>query len=148
MERKVYEIDKAKRAWLHKRMANHNIEFSGCQVLQTSNPLSYIRRVYGDIKVCIVKEWSTSLLCDKISGEYNSILLRPVVNPDPNRVRILVPNTCFIDGTLPEWEEAVVKYINQDKKMTLIIMGGIIWYEEQKLHYERIFRIIDVLDRE
>jgi hypothetical protein len=148
MERKVYEIDKDKQDWLHQRMTAHNIQFSGCQVLQTSNPFSYIRRVYGDIKVCIVKEWSTTLLCDKISGEYNSILLRPLVNPNPNRVRTLIPNTCFINGTVPDWEKAVVSYIKQDKKMTLIIMGGIIWYEECKLHYERIFRIVGMLDRD
>jgi hypothetical protein len=141
-----YSLSPEERSRLDDLMTNYNIVFSGYQVLITLQPFSFIRRVYGDIKLCIVKFWSTSILCDELNREYNSILLRPLVNPDPARIRTFIPKTEFIDGMQPAWSARVAAYAISDNKKTLIIMEGTIWPEDCKIHYKRINIILDALN--
>ena len=131
---------------LNKKMDTHNVVFSGYQVFQTRNPFQFIRSVYGDIKLCVVKFWSTKLLVDEVHKEYTSLVLRPIVNPDPNRVRLIIPKTEFINGEEEGWEQKVVNYIKSDRKRTLVVLEGIHWPEECRIHYERIEKINKILE--
>lgn len=140
-----YSVSPEERLRLDDLMDHHNIVFSGYQIFITLQPFSFIRRVYGDIKLCIVKFWSTSILCDELNREYNSILLRPLVNPDPARIRTFIPKTEFINGMQPTWPARVAAYVKSDNKKTLVVMEGIIWPEECRIHYERINTILDAL---
>jgi hypothetical protein len=80
-----------------------------------------------------------------MNSEYNSILLRPFINPDPRRIRVTIPKTDFINGMEPNWEGAVAAYVKSDNKKTLVIMEGAIWPEDCKIHYKRINTILDAL---
>ncbi len=126
-------------------MLKYNIQFSGCQIFQQSNPFGLIRRHYGDVKVCVVRFWSTTLLFDKICTEYYSTIMRPVFNPNPNRIRVLIPKTEFIDGLEEDWESKVAKFVLENNGNKLIVMEGIYWPEEQKIHNDRISRILGKL---
>ena len=126
-------------------MLKYNIKFSGCQIFQQSNSFGVIRRHYGDIKVCVVRFWSTTLLFDKIYTEYYSTIMKPIFNPDPNRIRVLIPKTEFIDGLEEDWENKVAKFILENDGNKLIVMEGVCWPEEQKVHSDRINRILDKL---
>jgi hypothetical protein len=144
-----YEPTAEERKLLDGLMSKHNICFSGCQAFQhTKNPYAFIRRVYGDIKLCIVRFWSTRLLVDSAYKEYTRLFMRPIFDPDPNRIRVLLPRLECIDGEQEGWERDVAKFVRSDGKKTLVVMEGIVWYEEAKLHYKRIFRILEVLDIE
>jgi hypothetical protein len=140
-----YSPSPEERAHLDELMTRYNILFSGYHVLVARHPFSNIRYIYGDIKVCIIKFWSTTLLCDHINSEYNSILLQPFINPDPKRIRVIIPKTEFINGMEPNWPIAVAAYAKSDNKKTLVIMEGTIWPEDCKIHYKRIHSILDIL---
>ncbi len=142
-----YEPTDEERRLLDLLMPKHNICFSGCQAFQhCTNPYGFLRRFYGDIKLCIVRFWSTRLLVEKAYTEYTSLFMKPIFNPDPNRIRHLLPRLECIDGEQEGWENEVAKFAKSDGKKTLVVMEGIVWYEEAKRHYERIFRILDLLE--
>ena len=124
----------------------YNIQFSGCQIFQQSNSFGLIRRYYGDITVCIVRFGSTTLLFDKICTEYYSTIMRPIFNPDPNRIRVFIPKTEFIDGTKEDWERNVAKFIKETEGNKLVVMESVYWPEEKKIHSDRINRILEKLD--
>lgn len=130
---------------LDRLMTKHNVKFSGYQVLQTKNPFNYIRYQYGDIKLCFVKFWSTSLMCEELSREYQSILLRPLFKN--TGMKVIIPKTEFIDGEKEGWEKEVVKFVKSDNKETLIVMEEIIWYEACKRHYARINSVLDIMEQ-
>ena len=140
-----YESTPEEREKLDRLMSKHNVKFSGYQVFQTKNSFNYIRRVYGDSKLCIVKFWSTRPMCDELSREYQSILLRPLFKS--TGMKVIIPKTEFIDGEKDGWEKEVIKFAKSDKKPTLIVMEGIVWYEDCKKHYERINRILDIMEQ-
>jgi hypothetical protein len=127
-------------------MLKYNVQFSGCQVFQQSNPFGLIRRHYGDVKVCVVRFGSTTLLFDKICTEYYSTIMRPIFNPDPNRIRVLIPKTEFIDGLEDDWESKVVQFIRETSENKLIVLEGVYWPEEQNIHSNRIKSILQKLD--
>jgi hypothetical protein len=144
---KKYEPTDEERRVLDSLMAKHNICFSGCQAFQhCKNSYGFLRRFYGDIKLCIVRFWSTRLLVQQAYTEYTGLFMRPIFDPDPNRIRVLLPRLECIDGEQEGWEKQVAKFVRSDGKKTLVVMEGIVWYEEAKLHYKRIFRILEVLD--
>ena len=60
-------------------------------------------------------------------------------------MKVIIPKTEFIDGEKEGWETEVIKFAMSDKKTTLIVMEGIVWYEDCKKHYERINRILDMM---
>jgi hypothetical protein len=126
-------------------MAKHNVNFSGYQVFCNSHYFGLIRRTYGDVKLCVVRFWSTTLMCDDLHREYQSRLLRPFFRP--NVIKVIIPRTEFINGEVDNWEEQVAKFIKSDNKKTLIVMEGVREYYECKLHYERINRILAELEK-
>jgi hypothetical protein len=126
-------------------MKNPNVFFSGCQVFHIQHPFQYIRRAYGDVKVCVVKFWSTTLLVDEVYREYSSLILKPIVDPNPDRIRVIIPKMEIINGQEDNWENAVVRYIKSDSKKTLVVMEGVHWPEECRIHKERVDRIIKIL---
>jgi hypothetical protein len=140
----TYEPTSKEREKLDRLMSKHNVKFSGYQVFQTKNSFNYIRRIYGDIKLCIVKFLSTSLMCDELSREYQSILLKPLFQN--TGMKVIIPKTEFVDGEKEGWERDVMKFAKSDSKLTLIVMEGIVWYEDCKKHYERINRILDIME--
>lgn len=142
---KKYESTPEEREKLDRLMSKHNVKFSGYQVFQTKNPFNYIRYQYGDIKLCFVKFWSTSLMCDELSREYQSILLKPLFKH--TEMKVIIPKTEFIDGEKEGWEREVVKFVKSDNKETLIVMEGIVWYYDCKRHYQRINRILDTMEQ-
>jgi hypothetical protein len=129
---------------LTRLMQKHNVEFSGYQVFCNPHYFGLIRRWYGDVKLCVVRFWSTTLMCDNLHREYQSILLRPFFRP--SRIKVIIPKTEFINGEVNGWEKNVAKFIKSDNKKTLVVMEGVRGYEECKLHYERINKILDELE--
>ena len=127
-------------------LSKYKVNFSGCQILQQSNPFGLIRQYYGDVKVCIVKFWSTTLLIDKIASEYYSLIMRPIFNPDPNKNRVFIPKTEFIDGMSVGWEKDVSNFIKSTNGPKLIIMEGIYSLEENEMHNKRIETILAKLN--
>jgi hypothetical protein len=130
---------------LDRLMTKHSVQFSGYQVFCNSHYFGLIRRSYGDIKLCVVRFWSTTLMCDNVYREYQSTLLRPLFRP--TGIKVIVPKTEFINGEVDNWEKDVAKFIKSDNKKTLVVMEGIREYYECKLHYERINRILDQLEK-
>ncbi len=142
-----YEPTDEERSLLDSLMAKHNICFSGCQAFQhCKNPYGNMRRMYGDIKLCIVQFWSTRLLVQQAYTEYTSLFMKPIFNPDPDRIRALLPRLECIDGEQEGWEKEVAKFARSDGKKTLVVMEDIVWYYAAKRHYERIFRILEALE--
>jgi hypothetical protein len=130
---------------LERLQSKHNVLFSGYQVFQVKSPFNYIRSVYGDTKICVVKFWSTRLMCYELSREYQSILLRPFFKS--TGMKVIIPKTEFVDGEKEGWEKEIVKFVKSDNKPTLVVMEGIVWYEDCKTHYERINRILDIMEQ-
>ena len=124
-------------------MVKYNVKFSGCQIFQQSNPFGVIRRHYGDVKVCIVRFWSTTLLFDKICTEYYSSIMKPIFNP--SRICVLIPKTEFIDGLEKDWENKVAKFIIENDGNKLVVLESVCCPEEQQIHNDRINKILDRL---
>jgi hypothetical protein len=144
---KKYEPTEEERRVLDSLMAKHNICFSGCQAFQhCKNPYGFLRRFYGDIKLCIVQYMSTRLLVQQAYTEYTTLFMKPIFNPNPDRIRALLPRLECIDGEQEGWEKQVAKFARSDGKKTLVVMEGIVWYYDAKRHYERIFRILETLE--
>ncbi len=72
--------------------------------------------------------------------------MRPIFDPDSTRIRVLLPRLECIDGQQERWEQAVAKFARSDEKKTLVVMEGIVWHDEAKQHYERIFKILEALE--
>jgi len=125
-------------------MLKHNVQFSGCQIFQQQHPFGVIRRNYGDVTICVIRFWSTTLLFDKICTEYYSTIMKPMFCR--NQIKVIIPKTEFIDGTKEDWECQVVQFIKETKGNKLIVMEGVYWPEEQKIHNERINRVLGKLD--
>ena len=125
-------------------MLKHNVEFSGCQIFQQQHPFGLIRRHYGDVTVCVVRFQSTTLLFDKICTEYYSTIMKPIFYK--NCIKVIIPKTEFVDGTKEDWENQVAKIIKETSGKKLVVLEGIYWSEEQKIHNDRIKRILSRLN--
>jgi hypothetical protein len=140
-----YESSADERQKLNRLMTKHNVEFSGYQVFCNPHYFGLIRRIYGDVQLCVVRFWSTTLMCDDLHREYQSTLLRPLFRP--TGIKVIIPKTEFINGEVDNWEKQVAKFIKSDNKKTLVVMEGVREYYECKIHYERINRILDELEK-
>ena len=127
------------------RLEEYNVQFSGCQILQQSGPFHLIRRYYGDINVCIVVFHGTTLLAEQAYNEYCSLLLRPMIDPDPSRIRCFIPNTVWVDARNTGWMDKIAHHVLSSHKKTLIIMESIVFEDAWKLHKERIETILDAI---
>lgn len=138
---------KKDREELTRLRAQHRIVFSGCQIFQTSKPFHAIRRFYGDVKVAIVVFYSTRHLAEQTRTEYVSLLTRPFLRCDPNMRLWRVPPTVWIDGTQKGWENQVAMFARRDLRKTLIVMEGVHFEEELREHYDRMWTVLDALER-
>jgi hypothetical protein len=141
-------MSEEQRGYLQKALEDRNIKFSGCHIFQMANPLQNIRMIYGDVKVCFVRFPSTVLLFDQVYRDYCSIVAYLLATRNPFLYYAPLLRVYFVDGCLEGWEEYVAAYIQSDKKQTLIVLESVIFQEACQVHYDRIERILALLDRD
>lgn len=141
-------MSEEQRQRIHETLQQYNIKFSGCHIFQISNPLQNIRMFYGDVKVCFVRLPSTTLLFDKIYSDYCSIVLYLIYTQNPYIFNAPLLRVYFIDGLKEGWETEVVNYIQSDTKETLVVLESVFGQEESQIHYDRIERILNLINRD
>jgi hypothetical protein len=131
---------------IHTMLERHKVKFSGCQIFQISNSLQNIRQMYGDVKVCLVRLPSTTLLFDQVYRDYCSIILYLYYTQNPYFFQSPLLRIYFIDGLQEDWEAEVAKFIQSDEKESLVVLENVWGADALKIHYDRIEAILEKLN--
>jgi hypothetical protein len=141
-----FQISDEDRVRLNTLQTKHCVKFSGYQIFQTSNYFSLIRQVHGHCKLCFVKFWSTRLMSQEVFTEYMWLSARNILYPKPH-IRFPLIRMEIIDGETPGWEDQVASFCRSDPKETLIVLEGAVWNADLPKYYNRIWEVLDALER-